>query len=68
MTVSGTHSWLLGDPDAFGEAMTNVLGIVGLSVPADRHQRDDCVEPVESVEYAEPVSESGVTDSSVLMR
>ena len=33
VTVSGTHSWMLADPDAFGEVMTNVLGIVGLSDP-----------------------------------
>ena len=29
VTVPGTHSWLLADPDAFGEVMTNVLDIVG---------------------------------------
>ena len=29
VTVAGTHSWLLADPDAFGEVMTNVLDIVG---------------------------------------
>ena len=58
VTVSGTHSWLLGDPDAFGEAMTNVLGIVGLSVPADRHPRDDRDDRVEPVESVERVSEA----------
>jgi pimeloyl-ACP methyl ester carboxylesterase len=30
VTVPGNHSWLLADPDAFGEVMTNVLEIVGL--------------------------------------
>ena len=25
--VGGTHSWLLADPDAFGEVMTNVLDV-----------------------------------------
>ncbi len=30
VTVPGTHSWLLADPEAFGEVMTNVLEIVGL--------------------------------------
>ncbi len=29
VTVPGSHSWLLADPDAFGEVMTNVLDIVG---------------------------------------
>ena len=27
ITVEGSHSWLLGDPKAFGEVMTNVLGV-----------------------------------------
>ena len=31
ITVPGTHSWLIADPDAFGEVMTNVLDIVGLT-------------------------------------
>ncbi len=35
VTVSGSHSWLLADPDAFGEVMTNVLGIVGIADIAD---------------------------------
>ena len=28
MTVDGTHSWMIADPDAFGEVMTNVLDVV----------------------------------------
>lgn len=28
ITVPGTHSWLLSDPDAFAEVITNVLGVV----------------------------------------
>ena len=31
VTVPGTHSWLIADPDAFGEVMTNVLDVVGLT-------------------------------------
>jgi pimeloyl-ACP methyl ester carboxylesterase len=31
VTVPGTHSWLIGDPDAFGEIMTNVLDVVGMA-------------------------------------
>ena len=34
VTVPGAHTWLLGDPDAFGEVMTNVLDVVGLGLPA----------------------------------
>lgn len=29
--VDGTHSWLLADPDAFGEVMTNVLEVARLA-------------------------------------
>ncbi|HXZ62582.1 MAG TPA: alpha/beta hydrolase [Acidimicrobiales bacterium] len=29
VTVPGTHSWLIADPDAFGEIITNVLEVVG---------------------------------------
>jgi pimeloyl-ACP methyl ester carboxylesterase len=28
ITVDGNHSWLLSDPRAFGEIMTNVVGLV----------------------------------------
>lgn len=31
VTVPGTHSWLIADPDAFGEIMTNVLDVVGMA-------------------------------------
>ena len=27
VTVAGTHAWLIADPDAFGEVMTNVIGL-----------------------------------------
>lgn len=27
VTVEGTHAWMIADPDAFGEVMTNVLAI-----------------------------------------
>ncbi len=30
ITVPGTHTWLLADPDSFGEVMTNVLGAAAL--------------------------------------
>ena len=33
MTVAGTHSWMLADPDEFGEVMTNVLAIVDQADP-----------------------------------
>jgi hypothetical protein len=31
VTVAGTHSWLISDPDAFGEVMTNVIDVVGMA-------------------------------------
>jgi pimeloyl-ACP methyl ester carboxylesterase len=30
VTVEGSHSWLIADPDAFGEVMTNVVDVIGL--------------------------------------
>lgn len=39
MTVDGTHSWLIADPKAFGEVMTNVLGLNEEMKPAPRHGR-----------------------------
>ncbi len=35
VTVPGTHSWMLADPDAFGEVMTNVLDIVDRAEPGE---------------------------------
>ncbi len=35
VTVPGAHSWMLADPDAFGEVMTNVLDIVGRDEPEE---------------------------------
>lgn len=32
ITVPGTHSWLLADPDAFGEVITNVIGVAPRAV------------------------------------
>jgi pimeloyl-ACP methyl ester carboxylesterase len=34
--VDGSHSWLLADPDAFGEVMTNVLSVAKLAWEAER--------------------------------
>ncbi|HEX2039686.1 MAG TPA: alpha/beta fold hydrolase [Acidimicrobiales bacterium] len=34
--VDGAHSWLLADPDAFGEVMTNVVSVAKLAWEADR--------------------------------
>jgi len=31
VTVEGTHAWLIADPDAFGEVMTNVVGVAELA-------------------------------------
>jgi pimeloyl-ACP methyl ester carboxylesterase len=30
VTVPGSHNWLIADPDAFGEVLTNVVGFGGL--------------------------------------
>ncbi len=35
VTVAGTHSWMLADPDEFGEVMTNVLAIVDRTDPGE---------------------------------
>jgi hypothetical protein len=31
VTVEGSHSWLIANPDAFGEVMTNVLGVAAMA-------------------------------------
>jgi pimeloyl-ACP methyl ester carboxylesterase len=36
VTDPGTHSWMLADPDEFGEVMTNVLAIVDRADPGER--------------------------------
>ena len=28
ITVDGSHSWMLADPDAFGEIITNVIAAI----------------------------------------
>ncbi len=33
ITVPGSHSWLIADPDGFGEVMTNVIGAAPADVP-----------------------------------
>ena len=35
--VAGNHSWLLSDPDAFGEVMTNVVGVAALARELEEH-------------------------------
>ncbi|MDQ1445890.1 MAG: hypothetical protein QOI20_2354 [Acidimicrobiaceae bacterium] len=37
--VEGTHSWLLADPDAFGEVMTNVLPVARLAKSLEDEDR-----------------------------
>lgn len=34
--VDGAHSWLLADPDAFGEVMTNVISVAKLAWEAEK--------------------------------
>jgi pimeloyl-ACP methyl ester carboxylesterase len=31
VTLPGSHSWMLADPDSFGEVMTNVLAVFGMA-------------------------------------
>lgn len=33
--VSGNHSWLLADPDSFGEVMTNIVGVASVARAAE---------------------------------
>jgi pimeloyl-ACP methyl ester carboxylesterase len=40
VTVPGTHSWLIADPDAFGEVMTNVFEVIGLPDVSGGEQPD----------------------------
>ena len=37
--VSGNHSWLLADPDAFGEVMTNVVAVAKLAQELEGRNR-----------------------------
>lgn len=37
--VTGNHSWLLADPDAFGEVMTNVVGVAQLARSLENEER-----------------------------
>jgi pimeloyl-ACP methyl ester carboxylesterase len=38
--VTGNHSWLLADPDAFGEVMTNVVGVAKLARDLEVKERE----------------------------
>lgn len=39
ITVEASHAWLISDPDAFGEVMTNVVNIAEMAAAAKRHHR-----------------------------
>ena len=39
VTVPGNHSWMIADPDAFGEVMTNVLAVVRMANEDPGHAR-----------------------------
>ncbi|HVF76156.1 MAG TPA: alpha/beta hydrolase [Acidimicrobiales bacterium] len=43
--VGGSHSWLLADPDAFGEVMTNVIAVANLAREAASHGEGGNVPP-----------------------
>lgn len=58
--VSGNHSWLLADPDAFGEVMTNVVGVAELARRYERENRRGRRRPpreLPSIERARPGDE-----------
>jgi pimeloyl-ACP methyl ester carboxylesterase len=38
--VAGKHSWLLADPDAFGEVMTNAVAVAKLARQLEEQQRE----------------------------
>src|SRR5207245_1941550 len=38
--VAGKHSWLLADPDAFGEVMTNAVAVAKLARELEEQQRE----------------------------
>ncbi len=38
--IEGSHAWLLADPDAFGEVMTNVLEVAEYEWERERHKRE----------------------------
>jgi hypothetical protein len=37
--VDGAHSWLLADPDAFGEVMTNVVSVAKLAWESEKKEQ-----------------------------
>jgi pimeloyl-ACP methyl ester carboxylesterase len=41
ITVNGKHSWLISDPKAFGEIMTNIVGLLPETRTAAREVRDE---------------------------
>ncbi len=72
--VKGTHSWLLADPDAFGEVMTNVISVAKLareleaddSAPSGIVERLNASRPrprtLPSLARARPSDETGAAD------
>ena len=42
--VGGSHSWLLADPDAFGEIMTNVISVARLAREAEATEAEEKVQ------------------------
>ena len=43
--VGGTHSWLLADPDAFGEVMTNVLDVAKVAHEMEEEEEEEGASP-----------------------
>ena len=38
--VRGTHSWLLADPESFGEVMTNIVSVARIAREDEKHQAE----------------------------
>lgn len=57
VTVPGNHSWVLSDPDTFGEVITNVIGVadeLDAGPPLDLRRGDSADPPDDGGAAAEP--------------
>ncbi len=59
ITVSGRHGWLLADPVAFGEVMTNVVGVAALAQSMNGDASVETLTPRGSDGPARPKGRSG---------
>ena len=57
--VPGTHSWLLADPDAFGEVMTNIVSVADMVRSLETPSESEAAPPRELASLAALRSERG---------